>query len=648
MSRDVEQYAELCSIDCKRYIGIVSRQLPSIVSLSESKVHIISECPVDIPVGSYLVIEARTSNKKYLARVAESTLQDVYAIAKMPVLSIEQELLVHVRPLPRLVAVDLVVECQDNVCTAPVTPVEIHSLVRFPEPGEISKMLNLPQSGLKIGYLALPDGRYFESEHVYLPELALHHHILVVGTTGSGKTVFLKNLIYELLRSGTGRALVLDTVGHYHHVVFPELRRLCVILPVTRRYARRLKYLASKMVDKVDQEEEPYKIAALAYALAIAQDYIDRTFLAFGIPAKLRKVKVKAKYRQENDNSWIILIKHVDIELLLEKHKVNINVRVYPWALETSNVILALPRLTPIFTAQARMFYRIVLRELLRLFLSRQGKGSIRVTENNISKICKEHNITLEDLYNFMLQTYESDKSGSHGRRTSVVYEVIAESIGVHRNTIENMVRGFLSLVETDLFDVFVRFKMDIESDNETCTYEFCIKFAEPDYERLFREENYVVIDLRESSGTQQRLVVYRVLDKLYKFVDKYWRKLKLGTVLVAIDEAHTFFPQAREESEKELIENYLTMLARLGRAKGIGLVFATHSPDDLNDLVLQLTNTKIVLRSEEKILEKLGVPSQERRALVLAPPGLAYVRSFVYKVPIFVRLEPAKVIHVG
>jgi DNA helicase HerA-like ATPase len=39
-----------------------------------------------------------------------------------------------------------------------------------------------------------------------------------------------------------------------------------------------------------------------------------------------------------------------------------------------------------------------------------------------------------------------------------------------------------------------------------------------------------------------------------------------------------------------------------------MGVVFATHSPADLNDLVVQLTNTKIAMRSEPKVLERVDM----------------------------------------
>ncbi len=71
--------------------------------------------------------------------------------------------------------------------------------------------------------------------------------------------------------------------------------------------------------------------------------------------------------------------------------------------------------------------------------------------------------------------------------------------------------------------------------------------------------------------------------------------------------------------------------------------------PEDLNDAVLQLTNTKIVLRSEESVLERLGVKAEERRFLVTAEAGgVAHVRSFAYRYPpVYIKFSP-NAYHVG
>jgi DNA helicase HerA-like ATPase len=56
------------------------------------------------------------------------------------------------------------------------------------------------------------------------------------------------------------------------------------------------------------------------------------------------------------------------------------------------------------------------------------------------------------------------------------------------------------------------------------------------------------------------------------------------------------------------VVEAVINKLTRLGRVRRMGVVFATHSPADLNDLVIQLTNTKIAMRSEPKVLERVDM----------------------------------------
>jgi hypothetical protein len=60
-------------------------------------------------------------------------------------------------------------------------------------------------------------------------------------------------------------------------------------------------------------------------------------------------------------------------------------------------------------------------------------------------------------------------------------------------------------------------------------------------------------------------------------------------------------------------------------------VVFATHSPADLNDLVIQLTNTKIAMRSEPKVLERVDM-AEYAGELAYAQSGVAVAKSFVYR----------------
>jgi len=136
-----------------------------------------------------------------------------------------------------------------------------------------------------------------------------------------------------------------------------------------------------------------------------------------------------------------------------------------------------------------------------------------------------------------------------------------------------------------------------------------------------------VVLDLRwgmeRSQGGFQslRVLAYRLLDMLLAWRHELWSRRSADSgpnVVVFIDEAHQFFPsegRTKEEAEEVgRISAILSRAARIGRSRGLGLVFSTHTPRDLNNLVIQLTNTKVILRSEESQLDVLSIPAQVRQ----------------------------------
>jgi hypothetical protein len=142
-----------------------------------------------------------------------------------------------------------------------------------------------------------------------------------------------------------------------------------------------------------------------------------------------------------------------------------------------------------------------------------------------------------------------------------------------------------------------------------------------------------VILDLRlfREEPTAASMVVYRVLSKVFEVRDE---ELRMGReprpTFILIDEAHNYFPQAErgvEDFNKDVVESMINKITRLGRVRRIGVVFATHTPDDLNNLILQLTNTKIALRSEEGVLERVGLKDYAEE-LVYAPDGVSVIKS--------------------
>ena len=140
--------------------------------------------------------------------------------------------------------------------------------------------------------------------------------------------------------------------------------------------------------------------------------------------------------------------------------------------------------------------------------------------------------------------------------------------------------------------------------------------------------EGLVVVDLRGFRETPLA-VVYRVLSRLFEARnEELTRGAAPPPTFIFIDEAHYYFPQegAREDFNKEAA--VINKLTRLGR---MGVVFATHSPADLNDLVIQLTNTKIAMRSEPKVLERVDM-AEYAGELAYAQSGVAVAKSFIYR----------------
>jgi DNA helicase HerA-like ATPase len=125
--------------------------------------------------------------------------------------------------------------------------------------------------------------------------------------------------------------------------------------------------------------------------------------------------------------------------------------------------------------------------------------------------------------------------------------------------------------------------------------------------------------------------LVYRVLSRLFEARDEELaRGASPPPTFIFIDDAHYYFPQegAREDFNKEVVEAVINKLTRLGRVRRMGVVFATHSPADLNDLVIQLTNAKIAMRSEPKVLERVDMVEY---AGAYAQSGAAVAKSFIY-----------------
>ncbi|WP_054853265.1 ATP-binding protein [Vulcanisaeta distributa] len=157
--------------------------------------------------------------------------------------------------------------------------------------------------------------------------------------------------------------------------------------------------------------------------------------------------------------------------------------------------------------------------------------------------------------------------------------------------------------------------------------------FDEPSYQEILR--GFVGLDLRlfRENPFAASVIVYRVLDGVFTVRDLELKKgLEPRPTFILIDEAHNYFPQGdTEDVNRDTVEAMINRLTRLGRIRRIGVIFATHTPDDLNPLILQLTNTKIALRSEESVLERVGL-KEYAGEITYAQDGVAVMKSYALR----------------
>jgi len=141
----------------------------------------------------------------------------------------------------------------------------------------------------------------------------------------------------------------------------------------------------------------------------------------------------------------------------------------------------------------------------------------------------------------------------------------------------------------------------------------------------------------RSASIEAVATIAYKVLEDFFAWKDElYKKKQDTKLSLIIMDEAHEYFPQTDSENvSKDIVEGLINKVMRLGRVRNMGVVLATHVLEDLNPLVLQLANTKVVMRNESHVLRRIGLEEYED-FLKHAIPGLGIVYSINFsEIPI-------------
>ncbi len=543
-----------------------------------------------------------------------------------------------------------------------VTSIEPQSPVIDPKPEVLERLLDLPRIGIPLGALATPGGLVKDgSISVRLQVRTFFQHVLVIGTTGSGKTTLLKNLIssiYSLLDRGSRPVVVVADVNQdfiqlplpprrippgsieetvkakvYKGVEHPK--GLVVVVPFTD-------YDVRDAVDKgYANPEEIAKHLALTYFEESLQPLV-------GVSPE--DVDIKVKTGSEGSLSGSII--SLPFRLALFVYIIDTP------RLSSDSLLGLMPGLTPHSMDLLRRLRRSVERVIgdpgplqaiyaaIRVYLE-----ELKSKHNGLD----EHEHALDAIEPYLIVPSNEQAGASEAVYDNVyhytridglsakLYEYVEEYLSAlkkarpHKGTLEALYRRLASLLDSGIVDIIVAGR------------EGAWLLREPKWNSIVSEaygtDSPVVLDLKWaaersiSSVEGPRLAAYRMLASLIEWKHRVWAsrgREKAPNILIIIDEAHQFFPQEKgsieEREASRQVASMISKIARLGRARGVGLVFSTHSPKDLHDIVVQLANTKIILRTEKSVAEQLDVPSELKPYIPRLPDRRMVILSHVFK----------------
>jgi len=629
-------------------IGWVSRTSPSSISeeggliVFDVEPHIYFEKFSEIAsTGNFLaVVDIKTLSITSI-RIVKVERRDIIAELNLPDLTISMpgrepaglltKTRIYGKPLLTYNVETGVVETA-NIVLEPQSPV-----IMPRDPIIIQKILGLPTKGVFIGYVTTGDRPIFHaSVPIYIPLKTFYQHTLILGTTGSGKTTLIKNMISafsshynfdelktSLLIMDPNRdyvTLPLKPTWQFYEGIDRELEEemlrktiknvkrpkgLVIILPIT-------KYLVNRLV--------PGEHVSWPKLLKIiAEEYYETTYLPIadkmGWDSRVEEIEII-----EEPGKIPLRIVKMNIEMNYGGDEDHIELFIVPYGFRFKDMS---PRdfisLNPYFTRQAKD-------GLLRLL--------------NYLKAKNAEIESLDELYDALQEARYRlrEKPGTHNKgpvlnpNKEYLIELIKE-LAIHKSTIENMLRQIGSLMDTGLFDICVPGGMGEEK-----------YLHEPSFALILEKHHSlmkgypIVVDLeylQENSPSDPDKIIsiaaFRILNKVFEWkLTMSRRRITTQPVIIIMDEAHRFFP-SRGGGKEEYIEHVSGMIdriARLGRARRLGIIFSTHSPKDVHDIILQLSNTKIILRTDKSQLSSLDIPGEYRDLILRAGDRVGLLKT--------------------
>ncbi len=541
------------------------------------------------------------------------------------------------------------------------TSIEPQSPVVDPKPEVLARLLDLPAEGIPLGALATPGSLVKGGAiPVKLPLRALYQHVLVLGTTGSGKTTLLKNMIASLYslfpRHSRPVAVVADMNQDFIQLPLPP--RPAEEEPQAEAVVR------SRIYRGVGPPRSlhvvvPLTIYDVEEAIANSEDPYDAEAQWRWFASNYYRLSILPLAGVEPPG-WAVKTRGGAVALEAQV-PAGFRLRLVPYTINTTTIESdVLAGLMPGLTAFAR--------ELLRRVRERVRR-SLEGYAGPLQALYVACNVALA-LLSSKRQEYDLEEEVKEASDLAAPYIALPPDRGVgeayeeplyerpgggevtlgdlvrmyveeilrarpHKGTLEALARRIGSLLDTGMVDVAVDRGGRLEV------------LREPGWDWIVSEAREsdapVVLDLKWpaerglSSVEAPRLAAYRMLERLIAWKHRAWaRRERTPSVVVFIDEAHQFFPQekgpAEERESSRQVAGMIARIARLGRARGLGIVFSTHSPKDLHDIILQLANTKIVLRMDKSQLESIDISEDLKKYVPRLSDRTMIIMSHVYK----------------
>ena len=483
--------------------------------------------------------------------------------------------------------------------TPVVSPVDPQSPVFVPKAEVVERALKVPKEGVVLGNVF--EGFRPSEAKIRLDSNALRHHVLVVGSTGAGKTTLLKRIVVDPYEK---QVVVFDRQGDFVRFVVERLSNAAVVVPVTNDIPNFLGLVKNKYCG-----ENAYYYSETPQVVACDPD-------------------------------------------------VNRQIMFYPYSIRFSEVAQSLPQITPYMSDQASDVWPSVYLTLKK-YLSEKFAEKLKGKEVKQREIMEKifSNLKLSELVSGKIIEVDErlgviTDSAKHGTRTET-YEIArtidekgAQGVKVllkvnFPDALEYVMKEVLELAPQTVSNVNRNLKA-LDSygifDREDSLHS--IKDILTEYKTVIIDLSYVLE--RTFAVEPVSVIAYKLLNEVYSYKDSLYQENpnSVGLTLILIDEAHELFPQARGEVSKSNVEAMLNKVLRLGRVRGLGVVLATHMPEDLNPLVLQLTNTKVIMRNSYDVLKELRV-EDFADVLTNANPGLALITGLDYNDVLFQALPP-------